>query len=224
MQNLVQADRQRKIFVNNYLNCDTIPHPFEYVNKSVMIAKNTHMFPRQEGCICKGKCYKGQKCVCSHKDDPEFLPVFAYNKEGQLYDNNYHKDFDLIYECHQGCSCDPKLCPNRVIQKGSKIPLQLFQTVSGCGWGVRSLEWIPKGTYIAEYVGEILEESIVNNGRRECNEHYKNTYISDLDAFVDPNIDDENGDNNLFVIDARFRGNISRFFNHSCDPNLIVMS
>ena len=31
-------------------------------------------------------------------------------------------------------------------------------------------------------------------------------------------------DNYCFVMDAKRRGNISRFFNHSCDPNLMVQN
>lgn len=41
------------------------------------------------------------------------------------------------------------------------------------------------------------------------------TYLFDMDH----NFDDDS-DDTLFVIDAFHYGNVSHFFNHSCDPNL----
>lgn len=40
-----------------------------------------------------------------------------------------------IYECHEGCHCDKALCPNRVVERGRQIPLQIFRTDDGRGWG-----------------------------------------------------------------------------------------
>lgn len=31
-------------------------------------------------------------------------------------------------------------------------------------------------------------------------------------------------DNSVFIMDAKIRGNIGRFFNHSCSPNLFVQN
>lgn len=39
----------------------------------------------------------------------------------------------VIYECHSGCACSAE-CPNRVVERGRRIPLQIFRT-EGRGWG-----------------------------------------------------------------------------------------
>lgn len=41
---------------------------------------------------------------------------------------------DPIYECHAGCACSDD-CRNRVVERGRKIPLDLFKTTDGRGWG-----------------------------------------------------------------------------------------
>merc|ERR1719219_2173222 len=42
------------------------------------------------------------------------------------------------------------------------------------------------------------------------------TYLFDLDFNL--------GEENLYTVDAAFCGNLSRFINHSCDPNLNIFS
>jgi histone-lysine N-methyltransferase SUV39H len=39
-----------------------------------------------------------------------------------------------IYECHASCACSVD-CKNRVVERGRKIPLQIFRTKDGRGWG-----------------------------------------------------------------------------------------
>ena len=36
------------------------------------------------------------------------------------------------------------------------MKLSIFRTSNGCGWGVRALEAIKRGTFVAEYVGEVI--------------------------------------------------------------------
>lgn len=43
-----------------------------------------------------------------------------------------------IYECHEGCHCDRALCPNRVVERGRQVPLQIFRTTDNRGWGEAS--------------------------------------------------------------------------------------
>ena len=37
-----------------------------------------------------------------------------------------------------------------------QIKLAIFKTDNGCGWGVKTLENIRKGTFVVEYVGEVI--------------------------------------------------------------------
>uniref|UniRef100_A0A3Q3WUX9 SET domain-containing protein n=1 Tax=Mola mola TaxID=94237 RepID=A0A3Q3WUX9_MOLML len=72
------------------------------------------------------------------------------------------------------------------------------------GWGVRALQDIPQGSFICEYVGELISDA-------EADVREDDSYLFDLD----------NKDGEVYCIDARYYGNISRFINHLCDPNLI---
>ena len=60
-------------------------------------------------------------------------------------------------------------CYNRVSQQGIKFQLEIFKTEAR-GWGVRSLNSIPSGSFICEYAGELLEEKEVE--RRTSNAEY----------------------------------------------------
>ncbi|CAG8813208.1 3414_t:CDS:2, partial [Gigaspora rosea] len=41
-------------------------------------------------------------------------------------------------------------------QHGIKIPLRVFKTMDGRGWGLRTLRKIFKGMFVCEYAGEII--------------------------------------------------------------------
>jgi hypothetical protein len=80
--------------------------------------------------------------------------VFAYLDDGRLRD-----DWPTgvpIYECNTRCTCDED-CRNRVVQRGSDVKLEVFKTLR-CGWGIRALHPICKGTFVTEYIGEVLNE------------------------------------------------------------------
>ncbi|XP_010173755.1 histone-lysine N-methyltransferase EHMT1, partial [Antrostomus carolinensis] len=108
----------------------------------------------------------------------------------------------LIFECNHACSCW-RTCRNRVVQNGLRTRLQLYRTQK-MGWGVRTMQDIPLGTFVCEYVGELISDS-------EADVREEDSYLFDLD----------NKDGEVYCIDARFYGNISRFINHLCEPNLI---
>ena len=74
------------------------------------------------------------------------------------------------------------------------------------GWGLAAGEFIPKGSFVMQYVGEIFS-SDSDFGQKRINKYKKSTctYLMRID--------------NNEVIDPTSSGNIARFINHSCDPN-----
>ena len=125
---------------------------------------------------------------------------FAYTEAGVLRDDVLDRDHDrVIVECTDNC---PNPIPeNRQLQRGTQFRLELFMTSDNRGWGLRSLDFIPRGAFVCEYVGELLPGNIADE--RE-NPSYNFALSDDADL----------------VLDSRMRGNISRFINHRCRPNL----
>ncbi|RKP39309.1 hypothetical protein BJ085DRAFT_34902 [Dimargaris cristalligena] len=51
----------------------------------------------------------------------------------------------------------PPTCPNRIIQQSKPCPgLEAFKTRTR-GWGIRTRRFIPQGTFVGEYCGEIID-------------------------------------------------------------------
>ncbi|VDP97835.1 unnamed protein product [Trichobilharzia regenti] len=114
-----------------------------------------------------------------------------------------------VYECNSLCPCD-STCPFRVVQLGRKVPLCVFRTKDR-GWGVKTMVPIGKGTFVVEYLGEILTFDEAEK-RGLIYDKQTMTYLFDLDFEGDAH----------YTVDASQMGNISHFINHSCDPNLTV--
>ncbi|XP_027348802.1 histone-lysine N-methyltransferase SUVR4-like isoform X2 [Abrus precatorius] len=127
----------------------------------------------------------------------------------------------FIKECWMKCGCGMH-CGNRIVQRGIRCKLQVFSTREGKGWGLRPLEDLPKGTFVCEYVGEILTnmelyDRIVNNSGTGNDRH---TYPVTLDA--DWGSEGVLKDEEALCLDATYNGNVGRFINHRCyDANLI---
>ncbi|CAA0370514.1 unnamed protein product [Arabidopsis thaliana] len=122
-----------------------------------------------------------------------------------------------VYECNKFCGCS-RTCQNRVLQNGIRAKLEVFRTESK-GWGLRACEHILRGTFVCEYIGEVLDQQEANKRRNQ----YGNgdcSYILDIDANINDigRLMEEELD---YAIDATTHGNISRFINHSCSPNLV---
>ncbi|CAO1638825.1 unnamed protein product [Sympodiomycopsis kandeliae] len=173
---------------------------------------------------------------------------FAYNNDGRLALDGallYHNL--VIFECTDACGCDED-CPNRVVQKGRQVPLEVFKT-KNCGWGIRTRKTVKAGTFITVYGGELLTNAEAESRALVYDEKLSTTYLNDIEPYVldiveeNPELiyDDDSLPSNVktdmklrqevedlwakdrhYSIDAGLFGNISRFFNHSCDPNMVV--
>ncbi|KAJ9067963.1 hypothetical protein DSO57_1033583 [Entomophthora muscae] len=205
---LVNKDVGPSISVVNTIDADGPPENYEYIAKSL---RGEGVPPIDSaflaGCECKGSCHTSRNSDCSCLDpDYQMMP---YDKDGLLQLPPKH----AIHECNVNCSC-PLTCRNRVIQRGRTVKLQIFKTANK-GWGVRAMEKIPKGRFVAEYVGEIITSEEAERRGLEYDSQGR-TYLFDLDYKYGHNEDCP------YSIDAYKYGNVTHFINHSCDPNIAV--
>nr|CAB3482874.1 unnamed protein product [Digitaria exilis] len=196
------------------------PTPFRYIT-TIKYPFGLTKMPHQ-GCDCTNGCSDSANCTCAVKNGGEI----PFNSNGAIVNEK-----PLIFECGPSCKCPPS-CQNRVSQHGVKIPLEVFRTTK-TGWGVRSLRSISSGSFICEYVGELLHG-------KEADKRRNSDYLFDVGL----NRGDENVCDGLlstvsglnsssssqtiedvgFTIDAAEYGNIGRFINHSCSPNLYTQN
>ncbi|XP_044782525.1 histone-lysine N-methyltransferase EHMT1 isoform X7 [Bubalus bubalis] len=182
----------------NGVDGEPCPSNYKYVSQNCVtspmnIDRNiTHL----QYCVCIDDC-SSSNCMCG-----QLSMRCWYDKDGRLLPEFNMAEPPLLFECNHACSCW-RTCRNRVVQNGLRARLQLYRT-QNMGWGVRSLQDIPLGTFVCEYVGELISDS-------EADVREEDSYLFDLD----------NKDGELYCIDARFYGNVSRFINHHCEPNLV---
>lgn len=110
-------------------------------------------------------------------------------------------DACLDFQIHTECTrCDPDCCRNMRFQKQEYADLSVKDTPSK-GKGLFVNEDVVKDQFLIEYVGEVIREQ--ERAKREA--RGEESYVMSLKG-------------GLFV-DAFKKGNISRFINHSCEPN-----
>ncbi|KAI0221973.1 hypothetical protein L0F63_007450, partial [Massospora cicadina] len=205
---IVNEDLGPAISVVNIVDDQGPPVDFVYIAKNLRGEGIPPIDPSLiMGCNCRGSCKLNSKKECSCL--LLSCGLMPYDENGLLQlPLNY-----AIFECNMKCNCPPD-CINRVTQRGRTVRLQIFKTLQK-GWGVRALEDIPKGRFVVEYVGEIInDEEAERRGRVYDSQGL--TYLFDLDYNYGPDEDCP------FAIDAFKYGNISHFINHSCDPNIAV--
>jgi len=217
LPDISQGSERIPICVINTID-DMRPAPFKYITK--VIYPTWYEKEPPAGCDCTNGCSDSIRCACVVKNGGEI----PFNFNGAIVEAR-----PLIYECGPSCRCPPS-CHNRVSQHGIKIPLEIFKT-GKTGWGVRSLSSISSGSFICEYTGELLED-------KEAEKTQNDEYLFDIGS----NYHDEELWEGLksvvgvqsststsetmegFTIDAAECGNVGRFINHSCSPNLYAQN
>ncbi|KOX67366.1 Histone-lysine N-methyltransferase SETD2 [Melipona quadrifasciata] len=110
----------------------------------------------------------------------------------------------LMIECGPRCVVGDR-CTNKRFQNCEYAKCEVFRTEKK-GFGLRAVVDLLAGEFIMEYVGEVVDPKDFRRRAKEYskdkNKHY---YFMALKS-------DQ-------IIDATMKGNVSRFINHSCDPN-----
>ncbi|XP_027357403.1 histone-lysine N-methyltransferase, H3 lysine-9 specific SUVH4-like [Abrus precatorius] len=211
---------------NEYDDPPIAPNGFTYI-KSLQLAENIEFPPNDFGCKCKGNCR--YSCRCAKLNGLNF--PYVNRNGGRLTEAR-----NVVFECGSNCGCGPN-CRNKVSQTTIKYRLEVYRT-SQKGWAVRTWDFVPSGAPVCEYVG-ILRKS------NELDDEAENEYIFDvdflqtikgvdgrqkrapnaslpIDVYVEEQDDETMEDEPEFCIDAGSYGNVARFINHSCEPNLFV--
>ncbi|XP_054787041.1 histone-lysine N-methyltransferase ASHH3-like [Prosopis cineraria] len=110
----------------------------------------------------------------------------------------------LFSTCSSGCKCGSS-CLNKPFQNRPVKKMKLVETEK-CGSGIVADEDIEQGEFVIEYVGEVIDD-------KECEHRLWNMKARGETNFYLCEI------NRDMVIDATFKGNKSRYINHSCCPN-----
>jgi histone-lysine N-methyltransferase SUV39H len=208
-----QVDRGPMICVINDIDNEGTPQHFTWINESFFGPGVPLPDPSfLSGCDCiDGNCHLNPDCLCIENNNGH--P--PYDSNGRLNNAiNANSEQSAIYECNSMCKCGPN-CQSRVVQNGRKVKLNLVRYSNGKGWGVVANQDIPKGTFVSTYVGEIITCGEANQRARIYNASDR-AYLFDLDFYY------TQGNESEYTIDARQYGNISHFFNHSCEPNIRV--
>ncbi|KAL7919103.1 hypothetical protein ACQKWADRAFT_323253 [Trichoderma austrokoningii] len=152
--------------------------------------------------------------------------AYAYHSHGDkkgLLRSKMLDSKEPLYECHAGCSCS-KDCPNRVVERGKTIPLQIFRTPDR-GWGVHAQVAIKKGQFVDRYLGEIITSAEADRRRAaSAISQRKDVYLFALDKFTNPESLDPRLKGPPLEVDGEFLSGPTRFINHSCDPNLRIFA
>ncbi|XP_071441808.1 histone-lysine N-methyltransferase NSD2 isoform X2 [Hetaerina americana] len=111
----------------------------------------------------------------------------------------------LMVECMPGLCRAGDRCGNQRFQKRQYPPLNTCRT-EGRGWGLQTLADIAQGDFVVEYVGEMINEA-------ECHRRIERMHRLKDENYYFLTIDKDH------ILDAGPKGNLSRFMNHSCNPN-----
>lgn len=161
------------------------------------------------GCSCHSRsCFPGS-CPCLQTCGQ------AYDASGKLLNLVRTDSYSSpLFECNALCTCSDA-CSNRVVQRGLRLKLEVFSAEKK-GMGLRTLETIPHGTFVCEYAGEVIscEEA---RRRQLAQKSMDHNYIIAVREHAGT------GSTTETFVDPATVGNVGRFINHSCQPNLVML-
>ncbi|XP_007010662.2 PREDICTED: histone-lysine N-methyltransferase, H3 lysine-9 specific SUVH1 [Theobroma cacao] len=221
LPDLTSGAESTPVSLVNEVDDEKGPAHFTY-NPTVKYSKSFKLVQPSFGCKCRDACQAGNSnCSCNQKNGGDF----PYTANGILVCRK-----PLIYECGPSCLCF-RNCKNKVSQTGFKVHLEVFKTRDR-GWGLRSWDPIRAGTFICEYAGEVIDEI---KARQDRGDGEKNDYVFRTNrlyesfkwnyetGLVGEESSDPTEDFDIpspLIISAKNSGNVARFMNHSCSPNV----
>ena len=175
------------------------------IKKSIYMdrKKNANLLDDEEyQCTCQPKKFTQSEV------DEILRTQYKDKSEDELFGCGKCINKVIFTECDENCRCGIS-CRNRKFQNHEYAEVYPIKTEDR-GWGLCAGAFLPKDTFIMQYIGEIYSLDS-EYGEKKMNE-YKDktcTYLMGL----------PNNNSKHEVIDPTKNGNMARFINHSCDPN-----
>lgn len=185
-----------------------LPH-YDHIKKSVWVVEPMPRVKKADitCCECKLDNVAGHNSHDHHhggrKDrnnkDGKDIPLTPCCYDASCL--NFASNFLCAGSCPAG-----KACRNVSFHRRRSPKMTPFFTPDQRGWGIRVDEPVRRGSFVIEYVGEIIDRDILDARlKRMDRENSTEYYMMEL--------------TNDLLVDAKFKGNLSRFINSSCDPN-----
>ncbi|KAI6233263.1 hypothetical protein M3Y99_00938400 [Aphelenchoides fujianensis] len=189
---LSSGQEARRVPVFNEATRQPMDPHFKYGLRS----KRRPAFVRPEAaCECAGSC-DGATCRCWRDSAVKLL-------DGRIADLQAVLERPLervLLECRDACACRGR-CGNAFTTDGLPFRAEIdFDEQKG--YGVRTRDYVPRGAFFCEFVGEMLAP------HERANIVYQYA------------VRDAKAGRPAAVIDAKAFSNVSRFINHSCAPSL----
>ncbi|XP_077060097.1 histone-lysine N-methyltransferase SETMAR [Siphateles boraxobius] len=160
------------------------------------------------GCSCRTRSCLPDTCPCLRFGQ-------TYDSEGRLNQQQEDAGYSRpVFECNALCACGDS-CQNRVVQNGVDVGLGVFSSKDK-GLGVEALERLPCGRFVCEYAGEII-------GSHEARHRQLSQTPLDMNYIIA--VREHSGGDGVTqtFVDPVAVGNVGRFINHSCQPNLLMV-
>ena len=190
-----------------YIQSNIVIIPFQNTNKYDPQNRPKRQPPSGETCECKSlkpsrsSNDKEKPIACG---DNCMNRMFGIECVGDSSRKNGTKN--PYWNCNCGTSCGNRRVTNREFAKCRP------KREEGRGWGVVAVNPIKEGDLVQEYVGEIISEA----EKRKRLDDWARDHPNDPNFYI---MHLQTG----WYIDAREKGNLSRFINHSCDPNCKII-
>jgi len=157
-----------------------------------------------DGCVCEDNCAR-DACVCLERSlGRNFDAMSRLLKLGSSLP---------VLECNPTCKCSLYKCSNRVVQLGPLNGLRIAAT-PGKGSGLFAGAAISRGAFVCEYAGEVIGPSEAEARSRSSR--------SSTNYILHVNESYSGGRRQQIIVDPTSVGNIGRYANHSCAPNLTM--
>jgi SET domain-containing protein len=169
--------------------------------------------------ITLDKClYKSCDCPIACSEGCGCFDECPYTNHGVLCDSfaQLENCSPVIFECNRSCSC-PVNCINRLTQREVPSDHVIIKEAEGKGMGLFANVDLIRGTFVGQYVGEIIKISTARERLRLLSANDPCYLLCFKEHMA-------SGVTVTTAIDAGRYGNHTRFINHSCDPNLVLLA